>query len=166
MTHKEAVSAIIRMIHLRYPLIPANQGMKKGRLQTGRYWQALSPISRGWQSRAYDIKEDSHANHKEYQIIEQPIQITCYDDQPLNVGGAFDMSHDVRMFINSLPFIEAAERAGIAITRTTELQKLTFTNDNDNYEDEVSFKFSLIYTKSIEPITPVARKVEVDILQV
>lgn len=135
---------------------------KQGRLATSYYWYPLSQIDRGFQGRKYNVK-DNDAGHTEHQIIEQPIKIMSYVADPLKEKTtAFNLSEKARMIVNSLPFIEHLKKMGIEVTRPSQLTALKIVNDSDNYEDEVSFQFSIIYTRSIKFNTGVIVENEIE----
>lgn len=135
---------------------------KVGRLEKGYYWHPLSQIDRGFQGRKYNIQGDD-SGHTESQIIEQPIQITAYSDKPTNHNEVVqNLAEYARLVVQSLPFIEHLKKNGIEVTRPTSLTTMQFINDSDNYEDEVSFQFSIIYTRSIKFNTGVIVENEIE----
>ena len=164
MNYEQAIRTTIITLNnlIDYEINPAYQSNKVGRLDTGIYWHALSPIDRGFQSRSYDI-QGSNANHKELQIIEQPIQVSCYVSDPKSERlTAFDIANTARSIINSLTFVELMQSHSIQPTRCTELRAMKFVNEHDNYEDEVSFQFSILFKHYFNPPTKATNKKVVD----
>lgn len=160
MNYEQAIRATIITLDdmIEYCLNPAYQQNKTGRLDTGVYWHALSPIDRGFQRRKYNV-QGSNANHVETQIIEQPIQLTCYVSEPMSERmTAFDVANNVRAVVNSLPFIESLMKQSISSTRAEQLRSIKIVNEHDNYEDEVSFRFSIIFEHSYKPSTRATNK--------
>lgn len=160
--NKAIVTMIDTLASMGISMKRAYIGGKSGRLEKGLYWHPLSQIDRGFQGRKYKI-DGNKSGHKELQIIEQPIQITAYSANPQSYEeSVFNIAENARMIVQSLPFSEAMKQSGIEVTRPTNLRTLQFINDSDNYEDEVSFQFSIIYTRSIEFNTPAVHKKKID----
>lgn len=141
-------------------------GGKVGRIKKGYYWHPLTQIDRGFQGRKYNVQDDD-SGHREHQIIEQPIQLTIYSENPqTHADSVFNMAENARMLVQSLPFIERLKSKGIEVTRPENLRTLQIINDSDNYEDEVSFQFSIIYTRSISLDTPAVKTKTIETTQI
>lgn len=145
-----------------YSLLPAFDSQKKGRRDTGLYFYLNNLGSRGWQGRKY--RGGDKAGHEEKQTFEYEVKLTALssdrDDDP------HDMAASALMVVQSLPFQTLLKNQNIGLQRPSKITAITFTNDSDNYEDEVFFTFNLSVNRLINPPTDVVKKFTINKLQV
>lgn len=125
---------------------------------------------RGWPSRADTWDEDNQVMvHTELQQYESTFQLACMVTQdPANVSQktAKDYCRLLRAIMQSDAGREQFRLAGAGIYQPSEIRQMPWRNDQDEFQYEPSFDFTLTHKQVIVSETPVVETAELQILTV
>lgn len=152
--------------------IPVKQGYQpttQGRLDKCIYFWALPDIPEGWQYRKHKADEAGQISTTETQIIATSYQMgALIPDDPSDADQktAKDITVLARMVVQSQPFVIAMTKAGVGVRRPSEVRNPQFVNDQDQYEYQPSFDFTVTHKQVIIQLTNSIERVEVNIHRV
>ena len=152
--------------------MPVKQGYQpttQGRLDKCIYFWALPDIPEGWQYRKHKADEAGQISTTETQIIATSYQMGALipDDPSDSIQKtAKDMTVLARMVVQSQPFVIAMTKAGIGVRRPSEVRNPQFVNDQDQYEFQPSFDFTVTHKQVIIQLTDSIESVEFNIHRV
>jgi hypothetical protein len=139
--------------------MPVKQGYQpttQGRLDKCIYFWALPDIPEGWQYRKHKADEGGQISTTETQIIATSYQMgALIPDDPSDADQktAKDITVLARMVVQSQPFIIAMTKAGVGVRRPSEVRNPQFVNDQDQYELQPSFDFTVTHKQVIIQLT-------------
>ena len=139
--------------------MPVKQGYQpttQGRLDKCIYFWALPDIPEGWQYRKHNVNEASQIETTETQIIATSYQMgALIPDDPSDADQktAKDITVLARMVVQSQPFVIAMTKAGVGVRRPSEVRNPQFVNDQDQYEFQPSFDFTVTHKQVIIQLT-------------
>ena len=139
--------------------IPVKQGYQpktQGRLDKCIYFWALPDIPEGWQYRKHKADEAGQISTTETQIIATSYQVgALIPDDPSDASQktAKDITVLARMVVQSQPFVIAMTKAGVGVRRPSEVRNPQFVNDQDQYEFQPSFDFTVTHKQVIIQLT-------------
>lgn len=152
--------------------IPVKQGYQpttQGRLDKCIYFWALPDIQEGWQYRKHKADEAGQISTTETQIIATSYQMgALIPDDPSDASQktAKDITVLARMVVQSQPFVIAMTKAGVGVRRPSEVRNPQFVNDQDQYEFQPSFDFTVTHKQVIIQLTDSIESVEFNIHRV
>lgn len=152
--------------------MPVKQGYQpttQGRLDKCIYFWALPDIPEGWQYRKHNVNEASQIETTETQIIATSYQVgALIPDDPSDASQktAKDITVLARMVVQSQPFVIAMTKAGVGVRRPSEVRNPQFVNDQDQYEFQPSFDFTVTHKQVIIQLTDSIESVEFNIHRV
>ena len=152
--------------------IPVKQGYQpttQGRLDKCIYFWALPDIPEGWQYRKHKADDAGQISTTETQIIATSYQMgALIPDDPSDADQktAKDITVLARMVVQSQPFVIAMTKAGVGVRRPSEVRNPQFVNDQDQYEYQPSFDFTVTHKQVIIQLTNSIERVEVNIHRV
>ena len=152
--------------------IPVKQGYQpttQGRLDKCIYFWALPDIPEGWQYRKHKTDDGGQISTTETQIIATSYQMgALIPDDPSDAGQktAKDIAILARMVVQSQPFIIAMTKAEVGVRRPSEVRNPQFVNDQDQYEFQPSFDFTVTHKQVIIQLTDSIESVEFNIHRV
>lgn len=152
--------------------MPVKQGYQpttQGRLGKCIYFWALPDIPEGWQYRKHKADEAGQISTTEIQIIATSYQVGALipdDPSDSNQKTAKDITVLARMVVQSQPFVIAMTKAGIGVRRPSEVRNPQFVNDQDQYEFQPSFDFTVTHKQVIIQLTDSIESVEFNIHRV
>lgn len=139
--------------------MPVKQGYQpttQGRLDKCIYFWALPDIPEGWQYRKHKADEGGQISTTETQIIATSYQMgALISDDPSDAGQktAKDITVLARMVVQSQPFVIAMTKSGVGVRRPSEVRNPQFVNDQDQYEFQPSFDFTVTHKQVIIQLT-------------
>lgn len=152
--------------------MPVKQGYQpttQGRLDKCIYFWALPDIPEGWQYRKHNVNEASQIETTETQIIATSYQVGALipdDPSDANQKTAKDITVLARMIVQSQPFVIAMTKAEVGVRRPSEVRNPQFVNDQDQYEFQPSFDFTVTHKQVIIQLTDSIESVEFNIHRV
>lgn len=152
--------------------MPVKQGYQpttQGRLDKCIYFWALTDIPEGWQYRKHKADEAGQISTTETQIIATSYQVgALIPDDPSDASQktAKDITVLARMVVQSQPFVIAMNKAGVGVRRPSEVRNPQFVNDQDQYEFQPSFDFTVTHKQVIIQLTDSIESVEFNIHRV
>lgn len=139
--------------------IPVKQGYQpttQGRLDKCIYFWALPDIPDGWQYRKHKTDEAGQIRTTETQVIASSYQVGALipdDPSDSNQKTAKDITVLARMVVQSQPFVIAMTKSGVGVRRPSEVRNPQFVNDQDQYEFQPSFDFTVTHKQVIMQLT-------------
>lgn len=152
--------------------IPVKQGYQpttQGRLDKCIYFWALPDIPEGWQYRKHKTDEAGQISTTETQIIATSYQVGALipdDPSDANQKTAKDITVLARMIVQSQPFVIAMTKADVGVRRPSEVRNPQFVNDQDQYEFQPSFDFTVTHKQVIIQLTDSIESVELNTLRI
>lgn len=145
------------------------QPTTQGRLDKCIYFWALPDNPEGWQYRKHKVNEGGEISTTETQNIASTYQVGALipdDPQDDIQRTAKDMTVLARMVVQSQPFVIAMTKAGVGVRRPSEVRNPQFVNDQDQYEFQPSFDFTVTHKQVIIQLTDSIDSVEFNIHRV
>lgn len=128
------------------------------------YATRISSLRYGWQGRKNIFNENNNNfDHIEKWIIESTYQVSSeVEENPseINPITSFDIISGVSAQLNSLAVIKNLKSQNINILRITDIRTPFFKNENDRYESEPSFDFTISYEQSNMIVIPAVNNIE------
>lgn len=140
------------------PVIAAQQPTTQGREALGIYFFQIGDNRYGWQARYDEYDEDSGDQiHTEEQWHETTFQVMGFapaDPTDLSLPTAKDLTDLAAMLITSQAFVQALRAENVGLQRITQVRMPWFKNDQDNFEANPSFDFTVSHKRTIIQTTP------------